>query len=359
MRPNGGSMKSRAARRCVAFLPLVFLLAACVTNAPQDALKPEGPVARQEHNLFVPVFWIAAAIFFLVEGLIVFAAIKFRDRPGRTDPTQIHGNTRLEFAWTLAPAILLLGIAIPTVLTIFDISDTAAPDAVRVRVVGHQWWWEYHYENTDPAVVTANELVIPINRPVFLELESADVIHSFWVPRLAGKQDVVPDRVNTLQFVAERPNQSYYGQCAEFCSISHANMRLRVITKTESDFQAWLRGQQDDAVEPTDALAQRGKALFLSNACVNCHAIAGTDAAGQQGPNLTHFGSRTTLGAAMFSSTEGNLFEWIKHARDRKPGVLMPNFDRLPSKGDVGGAGVRVLSDDEIRAIVAYLRSLL
>lgn len=350
---------SRKLVRAGAASLLLFLLAACAKVAPQDTLRPEGPIARSEHQLFVPVFWIAAVIFFLVEGLIVFAAIKFRDRPGRDEPRQIHGNSRLEFTWTLIPALILVGVAIPTVVKIFDVTAKHQPNEVLVKVVGHQWWWEYSYENTSPKVSAANELVIPIDRPVYLELESADVIHSFWVPSLAGKQDVVPERTNTLQIIAEKPGE-YFGQCAEFCSISHANMRLRVIAKTEADFNAWVSAQQRPALEPSTSDALQGKDLFLSNACIQCHAIAGTTAGGTIGPNLTHFASRGTFGAATFRNDDSNLFQWIKHAREQKPGVLMPNFDRPVAKGDPGAVpGFHVLTDDQIRLIVAYLRSLM
>jgi cytochrome c oxidase subunit 2 len=339
-----------------AFPAVLLFLVACARDAPQDALKPEGPVARTQHSLFIPVFWVAAAIFFRVEGLIVFAAIRFRDRGGREEPKQIHGNTRLEFAWTLVPALIMLGVAIPTVLTIFRQAERAEPGQLDVTVIGHQWWWEYRY--VDAEVATANELVVPINRPVYLALESADVIHSFWVPRLGGKQDVVPERVNTLRLIAEKPGE-YFGQCAEFCSISHANMRLKLIAKTEADFATWLRDQQRDAVEPTTPDARRGKELFFANACVQCHAIAGTSASGTAGPDLTHFASRGTFGAATFPSTDQELFLWVKQARERKPGVVMPNFDRPVPKDDPGNVpGFRILTDEQIRMIVAYLRSL-
>lgn len=332
---------------------LLAVAAACAKDAPQDALAPEGPIAREQHNLFMVTFWVAAVIFFLVEGLIVLAAIKFRDRGGRRDPSQIHGNSRLEIGWTIAPALLLLGIAIPTVLTIF--SQAQEPrDALRVTVVGRQWWWEYRYD-TDPAVVTANELVIPTGRPVRLDLESADVIHSFWVPKLAGKQDVVPGRSNPLTLLADKPGE-YLGQCAEFCSISHANMRLKVIAKTPAEFDRWVREQAAPPADPASADAIRGKDLFFANACINCHAIGDQGAA--VGPNLTHLAARTTFGSVMFPMDEGTLIEWVRHARDLKPGVLMPNFDRPVGDDGPPVPGHRVLADEEIRLIVAYLLSL-
>lgn len=323
---------------------MVFLLAACAKEAPQSALDPAGPIARKQHQLFLPVFWIAAAIFFIVEGLILFAVIKFRDRPGREEPKQIHGNSKLEFTWTMIPALILLGVAVPTVLTIFDLAEPPAPNALKVKVVGHQWWWEYQYGDLDPEVVTANELVIPTDREVFLELESADVIHSFWVPRLAGKQDVVPGRTNTMRIIADEPG-TYLGQCAEFCAIAHAYMRLRVVALEPAAFDGWVRGQQQDAAEPTSGDAAEGKELFMSNACVRCHTIDGTEAQGQQGPDLTHFASRETLGSAIVETTPETLFNWIKNARKMKAGVIMPPFEG-------------VLTDEQIRKITAYLLTL-
>lgn len=356
-------MKLRRLRRLAKPALVVFMLlflAACAKDAPQDALSPDGPIARKIDNLFMPVFWIATAVFFLVEGLLVYAAIKFRDRPGREEPKQIHGNSKLEFTWTLIPALILLGIAFPTVATIFSVNAKHEPDEVRVKVIGHQWWWEYEYD-TEPVVKTANELVIPVDRPIFLELESADVIHSFWIPKLAGKQDVVPERTNTLQLEADQPGVTYLGQCAEFCSISHANMRLIVHTKTQSEYDQWIADQQKAAVAPTSAEAQEGQRIFMENACIQCHAIQGVEgASATTGPNLTHFGSRTTFGSALYDNTPELLVEWIKHARTQKPGVLMPNFDEPLPAGDPSGVSgtFKQLTDDQVRALVAYLRSL-
>lgn len=335
------------ARRLLPVAALVTL-AACTIQSKQSALDPEGPIARQSHNLFRPVFWIAAAIFVLVETLIVIVMVRFRDRGQADEPKQIHGNSRLELAWTIAPALLLAVIAVPTVLTIFDQAATAKPDQLHVRVVGHQWWWEYQYSDFAPQVVTANELVIPTGKEVFLELESADVIHSFWVPKLAGKQDVVPGRINTMMLVADEPGE-FYGQCAEFCSVAHADMRLRVFAKSPADFDTWLKDQQQPGAEPTSSDAIEGRKLFLSNACVGCHTIGGTPAAGKQGPDLTHFGSRKTFAAAIEDVTPDAVFRWIRNPLKIKPGVIMPAFGKA-----FGGA----LTDAQIRQIVAYLLAL-
>lgn len=358
-------MKFRRLRRLVKPALLCGLLGlaatACAANAPQDAMAPDGPISRQIDTLFRPVFYIAGFVFVLVEGLILFAVFKFRDRAGREEPKQVHGNTKLELTWTLIPALLLAGISIPTVVTIFDLEAKHTTDEVRVKVVGHQWWWEYKYVGASPEVNTANELVIPINTDVFLDLESADVIHSFWVPKLAGKQDVVPGRTNTMRLRADKPGQTYLGQCAEFCSISHANMRLTVITKTPAEFDTWLKQQQGASVAPATTEEAEGKRLFMANACIQCHRIDGVEgASATTGPNLTHFGSRATFGAATYQNTSEELLAWILHARTQKPGVLMPNFDEPLPTGDPSGveATFKQLTDVQARAIVAYLRSL-
>ncbi len=344
----------RSLRRLTRPLPLLllFVLAACAKDAPQDALDCAGPLCEQADSLFRPVFWIAVAIFVLVEGLIVFAAIKFRDRGRGDEPKQVHGNTKLEIGWTVIPALLMLGVAIPTVITIFDITPVQAEDDVAVTVTAKQWWWEYEYTNVgEPNIITANELVIPTDRPVFLTLTSTDVIHSFWVPRLGGKQDVVPERENTLKLEAPEAG-TYEGQCAEFCGISHANMRLRVRALPPNEFTSWVAEQQADAREPVSADAIAGRELFFDtglleqNSCINCHVIKGTDAAARVGPDLTHFASREMFAGAMFEvDDEDAVFDWIKNTRAMKPGVVMPVFEGL-------------LTDEQIRQLTAYILSL-
>lgn len=349
--------------RVLMLVAFAGVMAACATVAPQDTLDPAGPVAETQDNLFRPVFWIAAAIFFLVEGAIVFAAIKFRAR-GRTDePKQIHGNTRLELTWTLIPALLLAGIAVPTVLTIFTLNTSASEDDLHVHVIAKQWWWEYEYlDGEEVSFVTANEMVVPEGRRVFLTLDSPDVIHSFWIPRLAGKQDVVPGRTNTLQFAtdentiekSENGDGWFEGQCAEYCGLSHANMRLRVRVVPQAEFDRWATEQEAPAVTPTSGDAAAGRALFFdpafnekleTDACINCHAIRGTDAAARIGPDLTHFASRETFAGALVRTTEQNVHDWILNTRAIKPGVVMPIFEGR-------------LTDEEVRLLVAYLLSL-
>ena len=348
-------------KRAPLFVVLSLLATACAKDAPQDALDPAGPIARQADNLFRPVFWIAVVIFVLVEGLVILVAVKFRQRrEDQPEPAQIHGNNRLEFAWTLAPALLLLGIAIPTVITIQDLAAPPADDALMVEVTGKQWWWQYEY--LDEKIITANELVIPVDREVFLNLESADVIHSFWVPRLAGKQDVVPGRTNTMRLIAEEPNQTYLGQCAEFCAISHANMRLRVRTLTAADFERWVAEQKAPAAESADgSLEARGRELFMANACIQCHS---TDVGvASLGPNLAHLADRGTFAGSIFELDEENLLKWVQDAPSQKP-MSPPTIDpsaptTLINPGNKGMPSfLNILSEDEVRAIVAYLLSL-
>jgi len=323
------------------------LLAACARDAPQDTLDPSGPIARDASDIFWPVFWIAVAIFFLVEGVLVFALFKFRERRGASDPEQIHGNTRLEIAWTVAPAVLLTFVAVATVISVFEVSRRPSGDVLEVTVTAHQWWWEYEYP--DQNVVTANELHIPVGRPVFLTLRSKDVIHSFWVPKLAGKQDVVPGRDNTMTIIASEPG-TYLGQCAEYCGLSHANMRLRVIAETSDEFETWARNESSEAEPPNASLAARGERLFLEGACVGCHAVGGTDAQARVGPDLTHFASRTTFAGAIVENTPENLARWLADPPAMKP---------MPQKeGNTIGMPDYGLSREEIDALVAYLLTL-
>jgi cytochrome c oxidase subunit 2 len=325
----------------------VVFLAACADDAPQDTLEPAGPVARKIDGLWDVTFWIAAIIFLIVEALLVYAVIRYRRRPGHEDdvPPQVHGNTKLELGWTLAPAVILMGLAIPTVALVLDLGDKPEGEQVlKVEVLAQQFWWEYRYgqfEGDDLDVVTANELHIPADRDVVLTLKSDDVIHSFWVPKLAGKQDVVPGRTHEMLIHADRPG-AYEGQCVEFCGLSHANMRLRVFAHPEEEFLQWVRDQRRPAAEPAEGtLAAEGQELFTAQ-CGSCHTVDGVSE-GEVGPNLTHFASRTTFAGAIFENTPGNLKIWLRNPPEAKPGAKMPNLN---------------LREPDIDALVAYLTSL-
>ncbi|HEV3472517.1 MAG TPA: cytochrome c oxidase subunit II [Actinomycetota bacterium] len=328
-------------RACLgaAVAALALVLSGCAPNAPQDFINyQEGDVARRADQIWDITFAIAVIIFFVVEGLLVYALVKFRHKPGR-QPQDFHGNTRLEVILTLVPALILAGLAVPTIRTIFSLGNEPE-NALKVTVTAHQFWWQYEYP--DLGVVTANELHIPEDQPVYITLKGADVIHSFWVPRLGGTQDVVPGRDNNMYIEADDPGKRYLGQCKEFCGLSHANMRLIVYTHTQEEFEAWAEDQAQDRRAPSGIAAQ-GEQVFLETGCVNCHAIRGTEAAGQTAPDLTHFGSRTTFAGAMFENNEGNLADWLRDPPAVKPGSLMPDYG---------------LTDEQIQQLVAYLMSL-
>lgn len=334
-----GNSKSRRWWLNAALTALAFVTSACVSDAPQDFFtNQEGPYAEKADNIWDVTFLIAAVIFVIVEGALVLALVRFRHRPGR-EAKDFHGNTRVEVALTLIPALILAGLAVPTVRTVFDVA--AEPTgALQVTVTARQFWWEYEYP--DYGVITANELHIPADQPIYLTLKGDDVIHSFWVPRLGGAQDVIPNRPNNLVIQADEPGRRYLGQCKEFCGLSHANMRLIVFTHTQEEFDQWAQEQAADAVAPSGDTAE-GEKIFLDAGCADCHAIRGTEAAARTAPDLTHFGSRTTFAGAIFENNEAELAVWLRDPPAVKPGALMPDYG---------------LSEDQIQQLVAYLMSL-
>jgi cytochrome c oxidase subunit 2 len=275
-----------------------------------------------------------------VAAVLLVAIVRFRERTPGALPAQVRGSARLELLWTVAPVIVLTFIAFPTVRAIFGTQAVPRPDALRVRVVGHQWWWEFQY----PALgfATASELHLPVGQPVTLELTSPDVIHSFWVPPLGGKRDALPGQFNRLLLTPTAAGD-YPGQCAEFCGVSHANMRHTAVIQEAAAFQAWVARQQAPPAEPADgSAAGRGRDVFRSSACMGCHAIRGLSG-GVAGPDLTHFGSRRTLAGGMLANTPQALARWLKNPPAVKPGSLMPDLR---------------LSDADVAVLVAYLESL-
>ena len=372
-----------------ALLLLVFLLAAaCTPSHPQSTFDAAGPVARSQLNLFYIIFWAAVFVFVVVEGILVYAVIRFRRKPNQEIPAQTHGNTPLEIAWTIAPAIVLAIVAVPTIFTIFDNARTPSEDEnpIHVTVTAHQWWWEFEYftkeeldrEEADldrvkegeldisdaytptPYLVTANELHIPVGVPVNALLESSDVIHSFWIPKLAGKVDIVPNNRNTMWFQADEPG-TFLGQCAEFCGISHANMRLQVIAEpTQQAFDSWVVRQQAPPAVPAEP-------LFGRKACGVCHTTSGPEPEGVQktrmdaflrgldvfpAPNLTHFASRETFAGGILERTDDNLTRWLRDPGDPKPGNHMAELAGVYQNPRLA------LNDQDIEALVAYLQSL-
>ncbi|MDQ4069437.1 MAG: cytochrome c oxidase subunit II [Actinomycetota bacterium] len=332
----------RRNRRLAAFSATLFLfLAGCAENAPQDYLRPEGPVARQIDSLINPVFVVAGVVFVLVQGLVLYVIVKFRARPDSPEPEQVHGNTRLEVGWTLVPALILVCVAVPTIATIFDIAREPE-NPVNVTVTARQFWWEYTYD--DLGVVTANELRMPVGRPVYLTLHSVDVIHSYWIPKLVGKMDVVPGRSNRMHVIADTPGE-YLGQCTEFCGDSHANMRNKAIAMTPADFDAWVAGQRAPAPTPAPGSpAEEGLTVYNQRGCGSCHAVAGLST-GDIGPDLTHFATRTTFAGSMLANNDANLRRWLSDPQGVKPGNKMI----IP-----GGR----LSPDEVTQLIAYLNTL-
>ncbi|MDX1393744.1 MAG: cytochrome c oxidase subunit II [Gemmatimonadota bacterium] len=313
----------------------------CGGEYPQSALHPSSDFAGRLDGLFNQIFWWAVGVFVIVEGVLLYTLFRWRDRPGRGRPEEVHGHILMEIGWTLAPALILVAIAIPTIQTIFVVDrPTDDPDALVIEVVGRQWWWEFRYPEL--GIVTANEAHIPVGRTIDLRLRSADVLHSFWVPRLGGKRDLVPGRENHLWFTADSVGV-FWGQCAEYCGTAHALMSMRVIVDTPEDFAAWAELNAGDAVPLPDAQARAGQGVFMSNACVSCHTIRGTAARGVFGPDLTHFGSRLTVGAGILDNTLDNVVLWLDSTQHVKPGNFMPEV---------------TLTDDQIAALAAYLRAL-
>jgi cytochrome c oxidase subunit II len=396
---------------------------------PQTTFRPVTEFGDALNAVFYNTTAWTVAIMIIVFGLVLYATFRFRERPDAAHPEQIHGHTGLEITWTVIPAVIVVLIGVPTVRTIFDTQRRPPDDALVVEVIGHQWWWEFRYP--EQGIVTANQLWVPTGRPVSLQMHSADVVHSFWIPRLGGKRDTNPlprrregepaAHKNYLLFNVREPGH-YLGQCAEYCGESHAIMRMTVMAVEPQEFDAWV-GRMRSSVpgagqavavagagqEPADTLAaagtgsaadtaaaaagdgrpaaltaepaaqprigqmpvptgagnpfrppfddaalqREGERIFLSAACVACHAVSGTTAAGVLGPSLTLYGERPWVGAGVAENSRENVIRWIKDPQSMKPGTLMPGTFR-------GAAGMPPtnLTDDEVRAVAAYLLSL-
>lgn len=347
-------------RRARSILPLaiLLLLAACTTEEqPLNSLDPQGPIAQQIDDLFWLVFYIAVGVFVVVQAGILAAVFIFRERKNKTyteEPKQVHGNTRLEILWTAIPTLILAGIAVPTFQTVFDLAE-CPDDAMRVEIIGHQWWFEYRYPDHG-GITSANVMVIPAETEVCAEMTSDDVLHNFWIPKLNGKRYLVPGQETELRLNADEPGE-FWGHCAEFCGLSHAKMRARVEALTAADFDAWVAAQQTAAIAPAvGSLAEEGQQIFLNGACTGCHNIDGVNeideaALAVYGPDLTHFASRSVFaGAALPSGADftqaeydAALAEWLADPPTVKPGSFMPNLD---------------LTASEIDALVAYLNTL-
>jgi cytochrome c oxidase subunit 2 len=284
-------------------------------------------------RLFALVLTLGIAVFVLVAGIIVIAAIRYRDRPGRADPVQDTGKRKFELAWLAGAVLLLLVIFVPTVHTMRAVDPRAGAGPPDLVVIGHQWWWEVRYPAS--GAVTANEIHLPAGRPMLLRLDSVDVIHDFWVPPLARKMDMTPGHPTHIWLQADAPGV-YLGACVEFCGVQHAWMRIRVIADPPPRFDAWLRGQLAGPPAPKTPDAIAGARLYHEGTCATCHATG-------VGPDLTHLATRETLAAGLLVNTPQNLARWLADPQAVKSGSLMPNFH---------------LSEGDVRRLVAYLETL-
>jgi cytochrome c oxidase subunit 2 len=315
-------------------------------SSTPSIFAPASTPALEIRDLSVLVLGISAVIFIIVAGLAAYTIVRFRSRPGdeRHEPPQVYGSTQIELAWTVVPFLIVVVLFLVTARYIYGIERRAMPEgAIEATVVGNQWWWEIRYPKL--GIVTANELHVPVSDPVkptptFITLQSADVIHSFWVPQLAGKMDVVPNKTNRV-WIDPRTPGTYVGQCAEYCGTQHAWMLLEVIVHPRDEFDRWVATQQAAAVE--NPAVKAGRELFLKLSCINCHTVRGTPANGLFGPDLTHLMSRRTLGAGVVRNTPEALQAWVDDPAAMKPGVLMPAMK---------------LSNDELNTLTAYLLTL-
>jgi cytochrome c oxidase subunit 2 len=415
--------QSRPRRLATAALTAVLavFVAACAQDHPNTIFHSHTDFNRDVGFLFDLLIWLGTVVFVFVEGILIITLIKFRKREGQPAPQHVHGNTKLEIAWTTIPALILAIIAVPTVRTIFKTEAKASPDALQVQVIGHQWWWEFRYPQY--GITTANEVYLPIGRKVNFELHTADVIHSFWIPQLGGKRDLVSNHTNFLWFTPDSVSDNMFnGFCAEYCGTSHANMRFKAVTVTPQEFEAWAQHQQLPAVfnaadttrkpaapaaaatmaaAPAPAQAApstlsfvelpkekighfavpetptpdgltfdttlvgdpaRGQDLLTkgTGGCLGCHTIKGNPMmVGQIGPNLTHVATRTTIAGGIYPNDKRHLSLWIKNARLMKPGVLMPTLG-LGQFDPIAKMTIQAggLTDQQIADIVAYLQAL-
>ena len=369
-------------------LTTLLTVTGCAADAELDTMNPQGPLAQEIDNLLQPVLILAYVIFALVLGVTLVIWWKFRDNHEDEEfPKQVHGNTKLELLWTAAPTIILAVLSVFTLIVLASLNDrednaisiqvdgetvTWEPEVV---VVGQQWWWEFRYylhgldgvdlsdaRNLPPAdIVTSSQMIIPIGQEIELSATSRDVIHSFWIPALNGKRDVAPGRVHPWKLEADNPGV-YFGQCTEFCGLSHSRMRMQVVAMTPEDFQVWITEQLANPAEPTDEAALRGQAVFESQ-CTRCHVVnsingetsTGADLVSNAAPNLTHFMSRTTYAGGIFNLYEPDgsldrtqLEAWLRNAPEEKPAYAQGGRG-MPNMG---------LSEDQIDDLVAYLTTL-
>jgi cytochrome c oxidase subunit 2 len=310
-------------------------LAALPEHRIADIFKPLASPAEAEKNIAYFSFAITGVIFVVVAGLIVFTLWKFRRKHGDNEldePPQVYGSNQIEVAWTVIPVLIVFILIGVSARVIAGVENASPPrDVTKITIIGHQWWWEVKYP--DYGIVTANEVHVPSlpggQAATYLELQSMDVIHSFWLPQLAGKTDLIPNRTNYMWLNPKEPGV-YFGNCAEYCGTQHANMLLRVIAQTPEDFKKWAAEQQQDAASAASVTADRTE--FESLSCINCHAVKGTAAIGKFGPDLTHLMSRQTIGAGVIDNTADNMRIWVNNPQDPKPGCFMPSLKLTPTE---------------------------
>ncbi|HSM57776.1 MAG TPA: cytochrome c oxidase subunit II [Candidatus Sulfomarinibacteraceae bacterium] len=325
-------------RHAILPLLLLLLLSGCVENRA-NMLNAAGPAAARINVLWWLMFGLGALVYLAVMAYMLLAL--FRRRGSLEDaPQPAEGANIVVWGGAIIPALILIGVFGATVYTMDALREPHIPDDMVVEVVGHQWWWEVRYPQQQ--ITTANEIIIPAGRPVAFKLTSNDVIHSFWVPELHGKLDLLPEKVNTFWLQADEPGV-YLGECAEFCGVQHTKMQFLVIAVGDDEFRDWTEQMAQPAPEPAGELARRGQQVFLDSSCIYCHAVQGTDATGALGPDLTHLASRRTLAAGTVPNTRGNLAGWIVDPQSIKPGSLMP-----PT----------TLSGPDLQALLAYLETL-
>ena len=314
-----------------------------------NALDMAGPQSAAIGQLWWLTLWLCVFVFIALMAALAWGL--WRSRGGsakspvaRLDARIERGASRVVGAAVTLSAILLTGLLVASVSADQALANLPLSDALAIRVTAHQWWWEVSYDDVRPDRVftTANELVIPVGRPVVVTLQADDVIHSFWIPNLHGKKDLIPGRAAKIELRADRAG-TYVGRCAEYCGLEHAFMAFDVVALPESGFDAWQAHQRSDAVEPQGAVAERGRELFVTGSCMLCHAIQGTSAAGRRAPDLTHFASRAHIGAGRVANTPQALAAWIEDPQTIKPGVNMP---------------AHLLPREDIAALVAYLETL-
>ena len=343
-----GRRGSRAAS-CLAIASVLLLQAAAALAADRietpSIFAPVSTPAHEIRELSFLVLGLSGLIFIVVAGMAAYIIVRYRSRDDdRREPPQIYGSDRIEIAWTVVPFLIVIVLFLVTARYIYGIErKEQAPDALEITVVGNQWWWEIRYPKL--GIVTANEVHVPAGdegraAPAFITLQSADVVHSFWVPQLAGKMDVIPNKTNRVWIDPRKPG-TYVGQCAEYCGVQHAWMLLRVVVQPRAEFDRWVAAQQAAAAE--DPSARAGARLFVSLSCINCHTVRGTAANGLFGPDLTHLMSRETLGAGATRNSPESLRAWVEDPAAIKPGALMPAMR---------------LSSDELGQLTAYLLTL-